>query len=187
MYQIFRNVLTPNEIANVLKNCKEISHDHGEDGHGDEGHMNDPWEARTCMPDIADRIQDCFKSHNTAENFYAVDPWIKVYRLKPNNCEVKPHIDDDFVKFGLNAEWSVLVYLTDQYTGGETVFNHTEICPHLEAGSVLIFPHYLVHEGRKVISGEKIVLKTDLLFSNSIECNQSGQTSKYTSHSIAAV
>lgn len=154
MFQILNNVLSKSDIDFVMTFATNTHHT-DEHGHGDGGGhgANKP----NYIPMIADRIEQAIH--------IKVDPWSKLYRFEPNSGAVEQHTDKDFVTpTGLRAEWSVLAYLTDDYEGGETIFDSIHVCPHLTAGSVLVFPHNLLHEGRKVIKGTKIVLKTDLLF-----------------------
>jgi len=68
-------------------------------------------------------------------------------------------------------EWSptkrtfltVLVYLNDDFKGGETDFEQTSIAPC--AGIAAVFPHELVHAGCPVVSGIKYTLRSDVVFS----------------------
>jgi hypothetical protein len=153
-FTIFEDLFTASQIERFLATAKETLH-HDDEGHGGGGHHIEAIKSNY-LPEIAGTIY--------SKTLDCVDPYCKLYRLLPNSSAVAPHRDTDFVtSTGLFADWSVLVYLTDAYEGGETIFDGVTVCPHLRAGSVLMFPHSLLHEGRRVISGEKIVLKTDLL------------------------
>jgi hypothetical protein len=107
-------------------------------------------------------------------------------------AEYRPHIDGSWPGSGLvndNAEyafdafgdrWSgytLLIYLNDDFEGGETTFfwpgvrpgvlNGRGIVPRM--GSVVVFPHgttsgALLHEGSSVLSGYKYVIRTDILY-----------------------
>ncbi len=57
-----------------------------------------------------------------------------------------------------------LMYLNDDFHGGETEFPWQKIKP--MRGSALIFPHRLSHQGAPVISGVKYVLRTDVMYRN---------------------
>lgn len=54
--------------------------------------------------------------------------------------------------------------MNNVYTGGEIIFNKNMYAPEVSVGEGVMFRHNLIHEGLEVISGEKHVLKTDLLF-----------------------
>ena len=84
----------------------------------------------------------------------------------------------------VRTTWTLLIYLTDESTGcigGETVFypelgraknfsaessqSARPISVELEAGMALLHKHgqdCLLHEGRKVVKGEKWVIRSDL-------------------------
>ena len=55
-----------------------------------------------------------------------------------------------------------LIYLNDDYQGGETSFNWDAVQPKM--GMALIFPHRLTHQGSPVTSGVKYVLRTDVMY-----------------------
>jgi prolyl 4-hydroxylase len=64
-----------------------------------------------------------------------------------------------------NGERSLLtfmVYLGEEFSGGETIFEMTTIRP--KAGMALVFRHELLHEGAAVRRGLKYVLRTDVMY-----------------------
>lgn len=64
-----------------------------------------------------------------------------------------------------NGEQSFLtfmLYLNQDFSGGETIFDVTEIRP--QTGMALVFTHELVHEGAVVRRGFKYVLRTDVMY-----------------------
>lgn len=77
------------------------------------------------------------------------------------------HADGYFAR--PNGEQSLLtfmVYLNEDFLGGETVFSHrsrTEIVP--RTGLMLAFRHEIMHEGSVVRKGRKYVLRSDVMFS----------------------
>lgn len=59
--------------------------------------------------------------------------------------------------------FSFLIYLNDDFKGGETYFeNGINIIP--KKGNALLFYHPLRHEGKEIISGTKYVLRTDIMY-----------------------
>lgn len=93
-----------------------------------------------------------------------VDANMQIYNLPQGAGIVPPHVDEDFNVGSFRALSSILVYLNDDYSGGETVFNRTVVIPKVEVGGGLLFRHNIIHEGLVVTAGHKFVLKTDLLF-----------------------
>ena len=66
-----------------------------------------------------------------------------------------------------NGEQSLLtlmIYLNDDYAGGETYFYKSEKLIAPETGTILIFTHQLWHAGRVVMDGCKYILRTDIMY-----------------------
>lgn len=75
----------------------------------------------------------------------------------------KKHIDESFIRNEKEASYyTFMVYLNDEYDGGETVFDDVAIKG--EQGMALIFLHSLPHEGAEVTKGVKYVLRTDIMY-----------------------
>lgn len=55
-----------------------------------------------------------------------------------------------------------IIFLNDGYEGGATQFGWEEVQP--KAGMALLFPHRLRHQGARVMSGTKYVLRTDVMY-----------------------
>lgn len=82
----------------------------------------------------------------------------------------KPHKDGHIKLEDTESLITVLFYLNDT-TGGETILmpegyaqkeKWITITP--TKGSILLFEHNIWHEGKTIISGEKIVLRSDLFY-----------------------
>ena len=75
----------------------------------------------------------------------------------------KRHIDGSYQRneqeFSL---YTLLIYLNEGFEGGKTTFDNLIIHPKI--GSALIFKHQLKHEGKEILSGEKYVLRTDIMY-----------------------
>jgi prolyl 4-hydroxylase len=90
----------------------------------------------------------------------------RFYRYTPGQ-RFAPHYDGCFTRD--NGEESLLtfmVYLNDDFEGGTT--NFLEESPRLmvkpERGMALLFNHWQLHEGAAVVSGQKYVLRTDVMY-----------------------
>jgi hypothetical protein len=58
-----------------------------------------------------------------------------------------------------------MVYLNDDFTGGETRFTQGVVKP--AKGMALVFVHQLFHQGDVVTSGRKYVVRTDVMYAPS--------------------
>ena len=73
------------------------------------------------------------------------------------------HFDGSFRRSA--AEESILtflIYLNDDFEGGETAFGWDAVKP--ARGTALVFPHKVRHQGSPVIRGVKYVLRTDVMY-----------------------
>lgn len=64
---------------------------------------------------------------------------------------------------GERSRLTLMVYLNDDFEGGETRFEEVVVKP--ERGMALGFVHHLLHEGAEVKSGRKYVMRTDVMYS----------------------
>lgn len=75
----------------------------------------------------------------------------------------KKHIDESYIRSENEASFfTLMIYLNDNYNGGETKFN--EITIEGKTGMALLFLHSLLHEGAEVKKGIKYVLRTDVMY-----------------------
>jgi len=103
-----------------------------------------------------------------------VDHKLRFYRYEAGQ-QFKRHKDGSVTnELGQASKLSYLVYLNDDFTGGETMFRHYEgkgeerrkletvVSP--STGSALLFRHERWHEGTPVTDGLKYVLRTDVFY-----------------------
>jgi prolyl 4-hydroxylase len=91
------------------------------------------------------------------------NPRIRYYRYQLGD-RFAPHYDEPFrARLGLRTFLTVLVYLPTGVAcaGGETVINGEVIG--VLTGRIAVFDHRLIHEGRPVEGGSKLVLRTDIV------------------------
>ena len=86
----------------------------------------------------------------------------RVYRYGPAQ-KFKRHIDGRVKDRGRESRLSFLIYLNDDFTGGETKFDDATILP--KQGTALLFIHEQKHESLPILSGTKYVLRTDIFYS----------------------
>lgn len=73
-----------------------------------------------------------------------------------------PHVDVSHSRGGLRSFLTFILYLNDDFVGGETDFFGYAVTP--RTGAAIVFPHELRHEGRPVFAGVKYVLRTEVMF-----------------------
>ncbi|MEO7497645.1 MAG: 2OG-Fe(II) oxygenase [Massilia sp.] len=87
---------------------------------------------------------------------------MRFYRYSPGQY-FKWHQDGTFRRSEHEESFlTFIMYLNDEYAGGDTQFGWETVEP--SAGSALVFPHRLRHQGAPVISGTKYVLRTDVMY-----------------------
>jgi hypothetical protein len=86
----------------------------------------------------------------------------RFYRYGPGQ-RFAPHTDGCHRRNnGDESLFTFMIYLNAGAVGGATKFENASVVP--EAGLGLIFDHYLLHEGTRVIEGQKYVLRSDVMF-----------------------
>lgn len=88
----------------------------------------------------------------------------RFYRYKDGQ-QFKPHIDGAYKRSDTEVSLiTMLLYLNDDFEGGETtlILEGQIIKP--KKGMMLLFDHKILHAGRPVITGTKYVLRTDVMY-----------------------
>jgi predicted 2-oxoglutarate/Fe(II)-dependent dioxygenase YbiX len=92
----------------------------------------------------------------------AMNERFRYYRYRPGQ-RFDWHADASFRRAnGEVSQLSFIMYLNDDFTGGETAVMDKLITP--RRGRALFFLHELLHEGRPVKSGTKYVMRTDVMY-----------------------
>jgi predicted 2-oxoglutarate/Fe(II)-dependent dioxygenase YbiX len=86
---------------------------------------------------------------------------LRFYKYTPTK-RFKMHKDGPWTEAGLTSKLTFLVYLNDDFAGGETDFRDFKVQP--EKGNALLFIHDTWHEGAVVTSGVKYVARSDVLY-----------------------
>lgn len=89
---------------------------------------------------------------------------MRVYRYHPGQ-RFGLHQDQSYTREdGAQSFLTLIVYLNQNYQGGETDFPEQKerILP--KTGTALFFQHMLLHAGLPVLSGVKYVLRTDVMY-----------------------
>jgi predicted 2-oxoglutarate/Fe(II)-dependent dioxygenase YbiX len=86
---------------------------------------------------------------------------LRFYKYSPGQ-RFKMHKDGPWMEGGLTSQLTFLVYLNENFIGGETDFRDFKIQP--RTGRTLLFIHDTWHEGATVEQGTKYVLRSDVLY-----------------------
>jgi prolyl 4-hydroxylase len=91
---------------------------------------------------------------------------LNLYRYEPGQF-FAPHFDGIFKRSYIEqSQLTIMVYLNDSFTGGNTNFLDDTSKPHgitcalkPEIGMVLIFEHDMFHEGETLVTGKKYIMR----------------------------
>jgi hypothetical protein len=131
--------------------------------------MNDPALAaawwRRAAPFLPQRIRT-WEAVGLGERF-------RFYRYGPGQKFAR-HLDGYAEREdGAQSHYTFLVYLNDDFAGGETTFYGFDLEPRLSVrprrGAALVFVHRQFHEGAAVTAGVKYVLRTDVFYAERAE------------------
>jgi predicted 2-oxoglutarate/Fe(II)-dependent dioxygenase YbiX len=91
-----------------------------------------------------------------------IHPEFRIYKYIPGQ-EFKTHKDGKkVISICEYSIFSLLIYLNDDFKGGETCFENCSILPN--KGDAVFFPHDYLHSGKVVTKGSKYVLRANILF-----------------------
>lgn len=116
--------------------------------------------------DLAERIWERFKPHAVLKfgNSEAIglNELFRFYRYEPGQY-FKKHVDGSFVRgIGEASCFTFMIYLNDDFEGGETTFGNFAVKP--KKGTALVFHHPVKHAGEPILSGVKYALRTDVMY-----------------------
>ena len=93
-----------------------------------------------------------------------VNERFRCYRYEPGQ-RFAPHYDGAFRRSPTErSELTFMIYLNDEFTGGQTAFHDFDVTVRPKTGMALVFQHQLLHEGCVVTSGVKYVLRSDVMY-----------------------
>ncbi len=91
-------------------------------------------------------------------------PRMRCYRYGPGQ-RFAPHGDQSYAgEPGERSLLTLMIYLNEDFHGGETAFLDLEQVVEPRCGRALLFQHMVLHEGREVLEGTKYVLRTDVFY-----------------------
>ena len=99
-----------------------------------------------------------------SENFdvVGIGQVLECYRYQEGEF-VAPHCDaPQEISRDVWSNLALIVYLNNDFQGGETVFSQVGIRITPQMGTAIMFNHSILHEGAKVLQGIKYIVRTDV-------------------------
>lgn len=91
------------------------------------------------------------------------NPRFHVYRYAEPGDQFTLHADQPYILDNMISFYTVLVYLSDKYEGGEALIGGVEKFKP-KAGTAIVFPHYILHGAAPLISGTRYTMRTDVMY-----------------------
>lgn len=121
---------------------------------------DDADEANSLLDRVAARVPRVLSGMKLA----GANPRLRLYRYGPGERH-GTHWDTVVeLAGGVKSLLTLVFYLNDDFEGGATDFPELERRIEPRAGSALLFQHRILHEAMEVRAGEKLVLRTDVLY-----------------------
>lgn len=138
-------------------------------------------DAPTLAAGLWPRLRHLVDPHHEGAPVRAVNTRFRVYRYEPGQ-RFAPHVDVRTVVPGGETRYSLMIYLSDEFTDGATRFfeqkdrsarrgqgrarkfdNRVRFAVRPPIGDAVVFDHLLLHEGAEVTAGIKYAVRTDLV------------------------
>ncbi|MBD2741310.1 2OG-Fe(II) oxygenase [Coleofasciculus sp. FACHB-1120] len=89
---------------------------------------------------------------------------LRFYRYDPGQ-RFAPHCDSSYWRTNRDhSRLTFMIYLNEDFEGGETRFYSPDVCIVPKSGMALLFMHELKHEGVSVLQGRKYVVRSDVMY-----------------------
>jgi hypothetical protein len=122
------------------------------------------WDSAEEAGSLLERVAPSVPGRLSGAALVGANPRLRLYRYGPGERHGAHW--DTIVELADNVRslLTLVFYLNDDFTGGETDFPELgrRIAP--RRGRALLFQHRVLHEAGAVTAGEKLVLRTDILY-----------------------
>lgn len=122
------------------------------------------WDDPAVAETLLDRVRSHVPERLSGLTLAGANPRLRIYRYGPGERHGAHW--DTIVELadGVRSMLTLVFYLNDDFTGGATDFVElgTRVTPRL--GRALLFQHRVMHRACEVVTGEKYVLRTDILY-----------------------
>ena len=112
--------------------------------------------------DLFERFKNELPQEIDGWKLKGLNPQMKIYRYEVGQ-QFKMHRDIPYRPSDNERSFvTMLIYLNEDYDGGETFFMDGSIVP--ETGKCLLFQQNILHAGVKVTDGVKYAIRTDVMY-----------------------
>lgn len=114
--------------------------------------------------EIFERVREAVELHDE-EGFSPVgcNDRFHIYRYGEPGDQFTLHADQPYILGDTISFYTVLLFLSMDYEGGEVLLGGTEKF-RAKAGSALVFPHYILHGAAPLKSGTRYTMRTDVMY-----------------------
>jgi prolyl 4-hydroxylase len=123
------------------------------------------FDSRGLAETLWDKLKDDSKLSNPGWQPIGLNERFRVYKYSDPSEYFASHVDGRFLRIPEQEEsWvTLLVYLNDDFEGGETSFQDGDVKPKIGMAALMTQGNYL-HEALNVTKGTKYVLRTDVMY-----------------------
>lgn len=108
------------------------------------------------------RIKDSLPEEISGHTLKGLNEELKIYRYEKGQ-RFKIHTDIPYKRNEKERSFlTVMVYLNEEFTGGQTWFMDGTVTP--KTGSALVFTQSVMHSGGEVKEGVKYAIRTDVMY-----------------------
>jgi prolyl 4-hydroxylase len=177
---LLHNVLSAEECKHILKESEKMGYQLCDHAHRSNCRVivTDFQLAKTLTDRIEPFIPTQIERHGRDWSFYSLNECFRFCRYTSGQLFV-PHGDRYFKRGANDKSWyTFMIYLNneDEFEGGHTRFlqdmNHLDQALYSvepKAGTALVFPHQLLHEGQLVTSGTKYIMRSELMYKGNLK------------------
>ncbi|MEQ1566422.1 MAG: 2OG-Fe(II) oxygenase [Myxococcota bacterium] len=122
------------------------------------------WDDASEADGLLERVRDHVPTEMSGRHLAGANPRLRLYRYTAGQRH-SAHWDTIVtLPDGRRSQLTLVVYLNDGFEGGETEFPELGEVVAPRRGRALLFQHRVLHRASEVRSGEKVVLRTDVLY-----------------------
>jgi predicted 2-oxoglutarate/Fe(II)-dependent dioxygenase YbiX len=116
--------------------------------------------------ELFERIRGALPERLCHRRPVGVNERFRCYRYEPGQ-RFAAHYDGAFQRSrSERSELTFMIYLNEDFVGGETAFHEHDAVVRPSTGMALLFQHQLLHEGCVIRSGVKYVLRSDVMYAD---------------------